>query len=117
MYAIKSCRGIPIERALVGQRGIVHDRRWMIVQPDGEFLTQREYPQLAVVAPSFHEDQLRLVALGATPIDVPMNGGGAEIEVVWRDRCSAVDQGDAVALWLSTFLGVKSRLVRMADAL
>lgn len=116
LYPIKSCRGISLERATVGPRGIVHDREWMIVEPDGTFLTQREYPQLAVITPSFQDDQLQLSAPGVEPITVPLQGGGTEIEVIiWRDRCAAIDQGDVVAQWLNAFLGVDCRLVRMAD--
>jgi uncharacterized protein len=116
MYPIKSCRGISLARATVGPRGIIHDREWMIVEPDGMFLTQREYPQLAVVTPSFQDDRLRLATSGTAPIDVPLHAIGREMEVVvWRDHCQAIDQGDAVARWLGAFLGVECRLVRLAD--
>ena len=116
MYPIKSCRGSSLTRARAGPRGIIHDREWTIVAPDGMFLKQREYPQLAVVTPSCQEDRLRLSAPGTAPIDIPLPGIGREMEVVvWRDHGKAVDQGDEVARWLSALLGVECRLVRMAD--
>ncbi|MDQ5850627.1 MAG: MOSC domain-containing protein, partial [Chloroflexota bacterium] len=81
MYPIKSCRGIALTRARVGPRGIIHDREWMIVAPDGRFLTQRAYPQLAVITSAVQEDRLRLSAPGTAPLDIPLQGLGREMEV------------------------------------
>ncbi|MGH8186460.1 MAG: MOSC domain-containing protein, partial [Steroidobacteraceae bacterium] len=47
IYPVKSCRGIARERALVTATGFEHDREWLIVRPDGRFITQREQPRLA----------------------------------------------------------------------
>ena len=49
---IKSCRGTRLRRAVVTERGLAHDREWMIVDGDGRFITQREEPRLALVAPT-----------------------------------------------------------------
>lgn len=116
MYPIKSCAGIAVTEAHVGPRGITHDRGWMVVRPDGMFLTQREYPRLALIVPSFDEAHVRLTAPDMAPIAIPLHGDGKHMDViVWRDRCDGVDQGDAVAAWLSQFLQTDCRLVRMAD--
>lgn len=115
-YPIKSCRGIRLDRALVGPRGIINDRGWMIVEPNGMFITQREHPRLALITPSFQNNHLYMGAPGIEVLAVPVNSEGAKIEVtVWRDQCSAIDQGDWVAEWLGDFLGIECRLVRMAD--
>jgi uncharacterized protein YcbX len=80
------------------------------------FLTQREYPRLALIVPSFDDAHLRLTAPDMIPIAIPLRCDGEHLEVViWRDRCAGVDQGDTVAAWLSQFLGTDCRLVRMAD--
>ncbi len=116
VYPIKSCRGIPLQEAALGARGIRGDRLWMIVRPDGTFVTQRELPRLALVAPSFRGDDLVLEAPGMGPIVVSAAAGGTTGEViVWRDRCRAVDGGAEAAAWLGDFLGTPCRLVRMAD--
>src|SRR3712207_1199443 len=105
MYPIKICAGIPLVEAHVGPRGIVNDRGWMVIRPDGMFLTQREYPRLALIAPRLDDEHLWLAGPGSPPIAIPLRGDGEPIEVtVWRDRCAAVDQGDDVAAWLSAFL-------------
>src|SRR4051794_15019345 len=55
VYPVKSCRGIEVDAALVGERGLLHDRQWMIVEPPSSpsspqlFVTQREYPRLALI--------------------------------------------------------------------
>ena len=51
MYPIKSARGIPLEESEVDEFGLRHDRRWMVVNPSGEFLSQRTHRRLALIAP------------------------------------------------------------------
>lgn len=115
-YPVKSCAGIRLTQATLGPRGMVNDRAWMVIRPDGMFLTQREYPRLAVITPSFDETHLWLAAPDSVPIAVPLHGDGLRIEVtVWRDQCDGIDQGDEIAVWLSTVLGTECRLVRMPD--
>ena len=53
VYPVKSCRGISLEAAELAERGIRHDREWMVVDADGSFMTQREWPALARVEPRF----------------------------------------------------------------
>ena len=45
IYPVKSCRGIDVDEALITPTGLEWDRRWMIVRPDGRFVTQREVPE------------------------------------------------------------------------
>lgn len=113
VYPVKSCRGIQLAEATVGDAGLEHDREWMIVTPDGRFLTQRECPRLATVAVSLDGDALRLETPSHGGVSVPLDHRGAPLEVtVWRDRCRAFDQGDVAAAWLGDLLGRDARLVR-----
>ncbi len=115
-YPIKSCRGQAFERALVTPRGLEHDRLLMIVDEEGSFLTQREYPKMALIEPTVGDDLLTLRAPGMEPLDLPKRSSGiAQAVVVWRDRCEAVDQGEVVAAWLSDYLGTHARLVHLHD--
>lgn len=117
VYPVKSCRGTAVGEALLTATGLEHDREWMIVTPQGRFLTQREEPRLALVVPRVDDAGLTLSAPGAADIGVPQALRGAVTEVtVWRDRCRAFDQGEAVARWLSGFLGREVRLVRFDRA-
>ena len=51
-YPIKACRGFDVDAAFVERMGLADDRRMMLVTPEGKFLTQREYPRLALVTPA-----------------------------------------------------------------
>jgi uncharacterized protein YcbX len=117
VYPVKSCRGMESARVRVTAAGFEHDREWMVVTPDGRFLTQREEPRLALIETSIDETHLRLAAPGAAALEVALALGGAVTEVVvWRDHCVARDQGEAAASWLSTLLGRSLRLVRFDPA-
>ena len=115
-YPIKSCRGTSLDTAEVGPRGIVADRQWMIVDENGEFLTQREVPRMALVSPRLTGDVLEINGTGLPPLTVLPSARRERTNVtVWRDRCAAIDEGADAAEWLSNFLEVPCRLVRIPD--
>jgi uncharacterized protein YcbX len=83
----------------------------------GEFLTQREYPRLALTRPTLEVDGLTLDAPGLPSLEVPVATEGTRRQVrVWKDWCHAIDQGDLAARWISEHLGADCRLVRMDGA-
>jgi uncharacterized protein YcbX len=113
IYPIKSCRGIAVSRARLTEAGFEHDREWMVVQPGGRFLTQREAPRLALIEPALDGEWLRLGAPGMDPLRVPLAAAGDPVEVTcWQDRCAAFDVGEEAASWMTTHLGTPARLVR-----
>jgi uncharacterized protein len=119
-YPIKSCRGFAAESALITRRGLEHDRLLMLVDQAGMFLTQREFPRMALIEPHLLPgeagEQLTLRAPQMPPLDLTVSQAGPRRTVtVWRSRCQAVDQGDGAADWFSTYLGAQVRLVRLAD--
>lgn len=114
VYPVKSCRGLAVSEAEVTPRGLALDREWMLVHPDGRFITQRERPRLALVQPSLGGDRLRLEAPGMDQLEIPFRSepGPRRSVRIWRDTCPAWDQGEAAARWFSRFLGAAVRLVR-----
>ena len=87
----------------------------MLVDANGRLLSQREHARMALIEPRLGDDTLSLAAPGHDPISIPVLSRGPRRQVtVWRDRCEAVDQGDAAAEWASSFLGTRCRMVRMA---
>ena len=114
-YPVKSCRGVALDEAMLDQRGIAHDREFLVVDADNRFLTQRGTPALAHVVTALAADSLRLCADGAGEIRVPWHAPGrARREVVvWDDTVLADDAGDEAATWLSNVLGQACRLVAM----
>ncbi len=118
VYPVKSLGGISLARAEVSARGLEHDRRFMVVDGAGAFLTQRRLPRMSLVSVAIVGDALVLSAPGRAPLEVPLRpSGGERREVrVWDDRCEASSLGEGPARWLSTFLGVECALVHMPDA-
>ena len=117
VYPVKSCRGIERPSAVVTDAGLEHDREWMIVSSEGRFLTQREEPRLALIEAQVDDTRLRLSCAGHGTVEVPLNLRGEPREVVvWRHQCTAHDQGDESARWLSELLGRPLRLVRFDPA-
>lgn len=115
IYPVKSCGGIAQTEATLDTWGFQYDRNWMVIQPDGRFMTQRHYPRLALVTTALDAHFLRLTAPGQPELQLPLElTTPITVEVtVWRDRCLAMDQGNAAATWFSEFLGLDCRLVRM----
>jgi len=116
-YPIKACRGHEVDAANVERMGLEDDRRMMVVTPDGHFLTQREYPKLALVTPSIFGEELILTTPGMDTISLLIRKTGQTVPVdIWHScGVEAVDQGDQAAEWFSAHLGVSVRLVHIAD--
>ena len=116
VYPVKGCRGVAVEAVGVGDRAMENDRRFMVIDADGTFITQRKRPEMAMIEASVSGDVLQLAAPGRTPLSVETRAEGDTRGVaVWDTPCDVVDQGDAVAAWLSAYLGTPARLVAMAS--
>ncbi|MBL8385358.1 MAG: MOSC N-terminal beta barrel domain-containing protein [Burkholderiales bacterium] len=124
LYPVKSCRGIDLDDATVGAAGLeaqgVGDREWMVVDAGGSFVTQREAPRMALIVPAVEDGALVLRAPGMAAVRIPLElpfGRQPGLGVrVWNHACRAFDEGDAVAEWLSGFLGRRLRLARFDPA-
>jgi len=116
-YPIKACRGFDVPASNISRMGLEHDRRMMVVTPDGEFLTQREYPRLALVTPTFKNEAITLSAPNFESIQFSAQSSGTAIPVnIWSSSgVDAIDQGDEAATWFSDLLGTSVRLVHIAD--
>lgn len=117
LYPIKGCRGIEIERATLAATGLevddIGDREWVIVDSDGEFLSQRELPRMALIETRLTSTALRLKAPGMLQLEVPFASEGEVVNVtVWNDTVAAVTQGDVADAWFSRYLGQPCRLMR-----
>lgn len=115
-YPIKGCKGHALNEAQTDARGIAGDRSLMIVDAHNEFITQRDVPKLALIAPAMDDDTITLTAPGMPALTFTPSSEGCQVRArVWNDVCDAVDQGNEVALWLQNFLAAPVRLVRMVD--
>jgi uncharacterized protein len=113
IYPVKSAAGIECESVGLEPHGLRHDREWMIVDPAGRFLTQRESGRLALLRTAIDGGSLRLSLPSGEGIAVDLQHGGDAVSVqVWRSQCRAFDAGREAAGMLSGFLGRPVRLVR-----
>jgi hypothetical protein len=116
IYPIKSARGIALTESEVDDFGLRYDRRWMVVDESGQFLSQRSHPRLALVVPSIGRDSLRVDAPGMPTLETPLNPSlmVAARVTVWDDTCNATWLGEKAANWFSDFLGSACSLVHMS---
>jgi uncharacterized protein YcbX len=119
LYPIKSCAGIAVRSATVLESGLfalgVHDREWMLVTEDGQFLTQREHPRMSLIRPLPDGDKLRVHAPGLDPLALPLawdESAPKRTVKIWDDTVEAADCGDAAADWFSKAVQAPCRLVR-----
>jgi uncharacterized protein len=117
VYPVKGCRGIAVERATLADTGLdidgIGDREWVVVDEEGEFLSQRELPKMTLIETRLTPSALRLKAPGMLQLEVPFASEGDVVDVqVWNDRVAAVTQGDVADVWFSRYLGRPCRLMR-----
>ena len=114
IYPVKSMRGIPVERTILTASGLLGDRRFMVVDPDGQFITQREAPVLAQVEALPHAGYL-ILRKGEEEAMVAIPSGPRMKVAVWRSIVDAAVAADSVNETLSRWIGRDAKLV-FADA-
>ena len=120
LYPIKSLGGIAVQEAQVEERGFKYDRRWMLVDQSGEFLTQRQHPQLALLQVALGESELfvfsKVDPSREISFDLEMNSGKELQVTVWGDVVTALQVAPEVSVWFSDFLGMNVDLVLMPES-
>lgn len=105
VYPVKSCAGIRMRQIELLDTGLEWDRAWMVVDEGGEFVSQREFPRMALVQPRFRMGHLELRAPGMLSLHLALDGAEAPFKVrVWDDEVAAYDMGDVAAQWFTDFL-------------
>lgn len=121
IYPVKSLRGVAVDAAEVDELGLVGDRRFMVVDENGRFLTQRTLPRMALIETTLTAETLTLAAPGHGRVSVSRHadpGAPADLRQVsvWKSEgLLAEDCGAAPAAWLGAFLGTAARLVRIGE--
>ena len=117
VYPVKGMKGIEVAEARATDRGLEHDRRWMVVDLAGEFFTQRSHPKLATVWTGLLDGALELSAPDVGSVAVPFQPEGdvpARVRV-WDSVCDAFPASREADRWLSEYLGEACRLVYMPE--
>jgi uncharacterized protein YcbX len=121
VYPVKSFGGISLQEAQVTDRGLELDRRWLLVDDDGRFLSQREHPELALFGPEIKDDCLKIThKVLLESIDIPLRPVFADdtdkIQVtVWDDTMYAFEVSPVATEWFTKLLKFSIRLVYMPD--
>lgn len=116
MYPVKSMGGLTLDRAVVTPLGLQGDRRWILTDTDGRFITQRSHPSLALVTVSGDANEMKLGAPGMETVTVRADETGLRRKVtIWRDTVEAAAGPASASEWFSKFLGQKCLLSFMAD--
>jgi uncharacterized protein len=120
LHPVKSLRGLSVEAATLDDLGIVGDRRFLVVEPGGTFLTQRTLPAMARVDAFLDSASLTLRSEGFGEIRVrkePDPEAKIAVVQIWNSvGLRAEDCGDVAADWLGSVLKTPCRLVRIGPA-
>ncbi len=118
IYPIKSAGGISLNTAEIEKRGFQYDRRWMLVDETGKFLTQRQLPRMALITVGLEGDKLVVEAANRGSISIPVQlESDHRISVqIWRDVCDAIPLGEEINQWFSEFLEISCQLVYMPES-
>lgn len=119
IYPIKSLRGISVQSALVTDRGLQYDRRWMIVDENNKFLSLRTIPKMALLKVEMNNAGMKIISLENTGSDFQIRFDQEENDlesvIIWNATVEAKRVGKDADGWFSEMLGVNCKLVFMPD--
>ena len=119
IYPIKSLGGITVRSAKVEKRGLEYDRRWMLVDSQGNFLSQRQHTQMALLQVEITDNGLLVThkTREIAPLKIPFEANDEKSLLVniWDDVCFAFEVTPEANAWFSEVLGIPCKLVYMPD--
>lgn len=120
IYPIKSLGGISVSAAKISERGFDLDRRWMLVDENNRFITQREVPSMALLQVELIPEGLKVYHKQSSDltINIPfLPEVNEEVNVeIFEDNCTAIFVSEIADEWFSQMLSVRCRLVYMPDS-
>jgi uncharacterized protein YcbX len=117
IYPLKGGRGLDLDESAVHPWGLAGDRRWMLVDQDFRFISQREHASMARLDLNFGPaGALNVAAAGHPPLTVPVPEDSDLVKVtVWDAALLAAGAGPVADAWFSAYLGEPARLVYLDD--
>jgi uncharacterized protein YcbX len=120
IYPIKSLAGISVKKAQITATGFEHDRRWLLIDANNCFITQREFNQMALLQVAVETAGLQVThKVNHKSIFIPFNNPQNQYEqvivTIWDDSCNAKLVNNEADSWFTEILGINCRLVYMPD--
>lgn len=120
VYPIKACGGVALEQAELVERGLAFDRRYLLVDRTGTFVSQREVPQLCLVTTTIAGESLLVSFPGKPTLELPLRPSSEDAEPrrhyrVWDDTGSALELARG-SRWFSELLDDEVSLLYMPDS-
>ena len=116
IYPIKSLAGIPVQSAKAEEMGFENDRRWMLIDENNQFITQRNHPNLSQFYPKIKADKVEIKHNDKKhefyireSLDEPI------FSKVWDDESKLVEVNKATSKWFSEALGFTCKLVKISN--
>jgi uncharacterized protein YcbX len=119
IYPVKSLGGIKLAKAIITDRGIKHDRRWMLIDPNNRFISQREFAKMALLKTDITDEYLTVTNTSDnSSINIPLTPVKNEViqVTIWDDTCTGQLVSDDINAWFTNALGRDIRLVYMPDS-
>lgn len=115
IYPVKSLGGITVRSANVKPKGLEHDRRWMLINEENVFLTQRIHNHMALFKMSFSDNGFR-VSFKGDQLDIPFTMQGDPIRArIWDDEVTVQEVSPAHSEWFTKNIGMPVRLVAFPE--
>jgi len=116
IYPVKSLQGITLKTMKIGEKGPEMDRRFMVVDASGRFLTMRTLHRMCLIGTELLPGKLLLRARKLPPLIVKLDRPGSQKQVtVWKDTVLATDMGQEASEWFTEALGQEVHLVFIPD--
>ena len=117
IYPVKSLTGIQVAQWQVTKTGFQYDRQWMLIDAQGQFLSQRRLPKMALIKTALTSEHLILSAPNQIDLTLSLTPTDGEIiaSTIWHDQCPARHISQQADLWFSRFLDTDCRLVYLPD--
>ena len=116
LYPIKSLAGIRVESAKAEEMGFENDRRWMLIDEENQFITQRNHPNLSQFYPEIKENKIIILHQDTTHeffIDETL--GEPLFSKVWDDETKVLEVNKVTSKWFSEALDFECKLVKIAN--
>lgn len=117
IYPIKSIAGIQLTTSKVENRGLQYDRRWVLVDENGVFVNQRDFPEMNFLQPEINSGimTIRHKQDKYEPLVISMKEPESQSDkvIVWDDTCSGKPVDTKADEWFSKALNKPVRLFYM----